>query len=462
MPPPIPSQPEDFEEHRLLQRFQMVTVPAFAGSLDSSFWPYLVPRFSQSDPVIRHATIALAALHEEQQVNGAIIKAVNQNPLYLRSLQHYSHALALLNSRLMENNGSNSEPSLIACVLFISYEILQGDVRAALVHLDGGLSVVLDYHSSIGEASGVAVKMLVSYELQSYILDQNRAVRLDGASQRLAAFANLEQARTELEALLREAQLFLRTEKPAPDDIYSLSTLTDRGNEIYASIDQWTGKLQILQTGRQAGVVDNEEALAFLPLRAQALTTQAALLSHTLTPAELFTSQFEPQMDSAMELIETYVASQPVSSQGQRFTLYPAIIQPLFYAARLSTNAPLRRRAITLLESAGVEGFWDGALMASIASKTLEIEERCLLAFRRAEASAAVAAVRCRDVEVSLDPEGRNLLLQCRLALPGGAGTGASPLGEEQEQFFRESVDLELGRIGIGKLPASEGWMVWP
>jgi hypothetical protein len=56
----------------------------------------------------------------------------------------------------------------------------------------------------------------------------------------------------------------------------------------------------------------------------------------------------------------------------------PGILQSLFFTAIKYRHSARRRRAVELLRRTGLEGPWDGKLLAAVASRAVDIEEENL------------------------------------------------------------------------------------
>ena len=116
---------------------------------------------SHVEPAIKHAMVALGALHEQRET---IIKLVpsmlddvtgNQEldrvcctSAYSQShddqfgLSQYGKALSLLSKRM--GSDSSVEVVLLAVILFVCVEFLRGDCQPAVAHFNSGMNIVLE------------------------------------------------------------------------------------------------------------------------------------------------------------------------------------------------------------------------------------------------------------------------------------------------------------------------------
>ena len=125
-------------EQRALRWFHARTVPDLLGYFEPDFWRCRVLKLSQLQSPIRHAVIALGALHERCCTNKVGVDDWEQAKK-LFPLQHNQSAIQLLRTQILNHGDESMETAMICCVLFICFEILQGNHAAAKNHLDNGL-----------------------------------------------------------------------------------------------------------------------------------------------------------------------------------------------------------------------------------------------------------------------------------------------------------------------------------
>jgi hypothetical protein len=107
----------------------------------------------------------------------------------------------------------------------------------------------------------------------------------------------------------------------------------------------------------------------------------SALLTNLFCPFEagwaLESVKFESIITSAEELLASKNMEMQSSCGRQEVKFVPqlGIIPPLYLAAVKYRNSTWRRRAISCLRRAGLEGPWNGAMSAALAERCMEIEE---------------------------------------------------------------------------------------
>lgn len=104
--------------------FRQTTTSQLSGFCSDDFWDKLILQASHHEPVIRHAVIALGAMHERFLTRNGLITASDPY-LYLNefALQQYSLAIKRLLEPLHLQEKLAVDVCLIACVLFACFEV---------------------------------------------------------------------------------------------------------------------------------------------------------------------------------------------------------------------------------------------------------------------------------------------------------------------------------------------------
>ena len=112
-------------ESRSFCFFRDRTVPQLAGYFASDFWDCLLPLSTHYQPAIRHAVVALAALHERFENNDNSILSSNYDIAQGGfALQQYNRAIGCLIKPVKDGGDQRSNVALIACILFACFEVL--------------------------------------------------------------------------------------------------------------------------------------------------------------------------------------------------------------------------------------------------------------------------------------------------------------------------------------------------
>ncbi|KFY38840.1 hypothetical protein V494_04180 [Pseudogymnoascus sp. VKM F-4513 (FW-928)] len=143
--------PQDSQEQHNFSFFKQYTATEFAGYFDNDLWTRLILQMSRTQPAVRHAIVALGALHENLHAhNNAQAPATT-----IYSLRHYNKAVLHLQRQLSSSQQSIGV-TLICCILFICFETLQRDYVTALTQLKKGLNILCNwkyFHAETGATS---------------------------------------------------------------------------------------------------------------------------------------------------------------------------------------------------------------------------------------------------------------------------------------------------------------------
>jgi len=140
--------PGSAEEKRGFDFFLQNTAAELSGYYDSSFWEILILAASAQKPSLRHAVIALGALHEDFS-RGRLVpsspSAADQNPQF--ALNQYAKAIRALR-RSISTGKEEPLTALMSCLLFVCFDSLRGWFESAMVHLQSGLMILRDLRMS--------------------------------------------------------------------------------------------------------------------------------------------------------------------------------------------------------------------------------------------------------------------------------------------------------------------------
>lgn len=103
-------------ERRSFHFFCRRTIVILSGIFDPTFWTQLVLQATHHEPAIRHAVIALGALHESSE-------ATSPEKPGIFAMQQYGKAIKCLIKPTQERRRQPADVTLITCVLFVSFEV---------------------------------------------------------------------------------------------------------------------------------------------------------------------------------------------------------------------------------------------------------------------------------------------------------------------------------------------------
>jgi hypothetical protein len=127
-------------ENRSFHYFQHCTLPNWTEFFDSELWSQKIMQLSHVEPAIKHGVLALSTLHELFQETTVMMGTKSNDFAFVQYMQAVRHSNDLLTAH--QEGRVNVEKVLIACIIFVCYENLAGNYRAANMHLQNGLRIV--------------------------------------------------------------------------------------------------------------------------------------------------------------------------------------------------------------------------------------------------------------------------------------------------------------------------------
>lgn len=135
-------------ESRLLDFYNQWSAEVMTPWHGGNFYRCHVPRVAQSEPAIRHAMLAMAAIHEQIAF---MRDAIPNDPRLERSacqaretfaLVQYNKSISKL-SKVLSEKGENSELiALVNCLLFVVIDFMSGNKETAMIHLHSGVEIL--------------------------------------------------------------------------------------------------------------------------------------------------------------------------------------------------------------------------------------------------------------------------------------------------------------------------------
>ncbi|KAH9214337.1 hypothetical protein DL95DRAFT_389555 [Leptodontidium sp. 2 PMI_412] len=370
---PAPSRPlnptEDPMEQRLLYFFSTYTAPSLSGFFSTDFWERRVVENSHGEPSIRHAVIAIAAMHQEFIERRRQDGMDDTSSLQTFAFRQYTKAISSLH-HLMTTRMPPLDLTLTSCILFASIDCLLGNHASAIIHLKAGLRILADIKSH--KTQRVA---------QAEEWEREFAPPLLALGVQTATFINpsLQKERTSLWAALKRAGNL-----PIPTTFYSLDTarhaidtisatvMADRtsieikpsllehkppdplvqGRLHSAALDAWTQAMDKFTATFATG----ESPTSKTRCGASLLKVHSLVVSIVIGKPE----EAEAKFDHLITLCDLLESARMNSSGELTFSTDQRVIAPLFFTALRAPNPSTKRRAIELLSRAPArEGMWD-------------------------------------------------------------------------------------------------------
>ncbi|KAG4428674.1 hypothetical protein IFR05_015839 [Cadophora sp. M221] len=391
------------EEKRGFDFFLRNTAAELSGYYDSSFWGKLVLAASAQNSSLRHAVIALGALHEDfsrKRLGPSTSPVEDQKAQF--ALAQYAKAIAALRVSL---SGGNEEPltALMSCILFVCFDSLRGWFESAMVHLESGLRILQDMKSSGRDRviEDSIAPLLTRLSMQSIIYVETRGAEDKAAfARKLMAVTGKDIVIPEEFECLEEARNALNS---AADGLFGVFYLWDEDlpvvlqpTESLAMLDKYTSQLSHWNTAYKKFMKSKSSHLTSREVQGAALLkihhTTARIISslhadtgdmleiskivHTRTFMKSL-NDFEIVVNLSRPLI---AAAEQDAENGKPPCIFSSdmgLIGPLYYVCINCPDLALRGKAMELLvRCPRREGMWNSVLVAKMIRQYWELEER--------------------------------------------------------------------------------------
>lgn len=401
----IPANPWDLtdRERHYLDFFRTHTAVQCAGYFHDDFWCRLVPQASEVDPAIRHAAIALGALHRNFE-SMAFGKTLRDDAF---PLQQCNKAIALLRHQLASGH-RRMESTLVTCILLISFAFLQGDAITATSHYHVGVRLLREWQQSglMGSNSTYLTLVKLFARMELYLstfasLDDDddvfAAVTGDEEPVRMSLGSidipphmdSLDQASSLLFSLIRHA---MQNEQRRLCRSVQARQLGDEVRaEVASKLEQWNRALNIFLE-HHALSLSAKETRTVIVLELWSETAYIMNAAHDRA-SEMQFDAFEQRFRRVVRLAEALLEPGCLRGGDARststaaaaaagiptFSVETGVIPPLFYCSYKCRHWSIRREALALLRRwQRQEGIWQTRGAAVILDRLIAIESEGL------------------------------------------------------------------------------------
>lgn len=361
----------------------------FPGDFTDNKFNSLLVQALTTEPMIRHAVLAVGSAQRMALVNGLESKDV------CFALQHYGQALSYLKTEL------GGKPNLVgkntlamACMLLACFEYIRRQYDAAMFHLQGALGMLkadfsrpIDGQQPANTAEYIEEPLVDVFEcldlMNSFFTSTcpilpSRSHKAQGQeSTEHIEFRNLSEARSALRdwtadliKLRVEIDTKLHTSTPAPS-IDLLTTLQSRQLKLQTFSTEWTKAFSTYTSDNPicsgSGAADK--------LRIRVLVSQIMLDTLLSSGHEIIYDAHLSSFTRVIDLGEHYIRTQPHNTTN-RVSLEMGIIAPFLFVGSKCRDPALRRRAAAVLSASGHrEGPWEARQAALWVRKIIALEE---------------------------------------------------------------------------------------
>ncbi|KAF4225508.1 hypothetical protein CNMCM6457_008135 [Aspergillus fumigatiaffinis] len=385
-------RPGTREERQHIEFFCTRTSRALSGFFDSDLWQYFLPQLSHSEAGIRHAVIALGALH--QHLHRVLSKGkcdpgrkiAPQNEHFI--IQQYNLAIRHLVAQLSSSTHQVPHLTLISCCLFVSLEILSGQLSKALDHIEAGLKILQRWENQTdGKLQSEGITRELAYILIRWNTQLSKHGRkmiplnlsqLDTAESRekQGSWSEISEARDSLVILSNRTMSFVEavgSDRKTGGSPWQVS----RQQALLQGLAAWLSAFESLmkRCGRRLKKTDPRGPVL---LRIHHRTNQI-LVTVALSRDELIYDQLDDDFRAILAYVEELTELNALLDKDavlSVFSLETGLISSLGYTASKCRNPVLRRKAISLLyRCPQKEGLWSMQQYAILARIIVQIEE---------------------------------------------------------------------------------------
>ncbi|KAJ9149757.1 C6 zinc finger domain protein [Pleurostoma richardsiae] len=396
------------EEKECFDWFTRLTTVKLPGSFTSGFWTTLLLQASLSEQAILHAILALSSVHR-----GGVLTNGNQRHgadtrrrRELFTLQHYGEAIKHLQPHFSASGTAAVRVALVACVVFVSVDLLRGHFRTAQTHLQSGLALLEELHKPGMSADDPVVlnlrhestddwitEALIRLHVQAVLWQPIRkcpsfVLQYDEPRLQVSMFSSLKEAWDEMDRLLIE--VFRLTEQAREQKVHGgslphIPDMFEQQRQVQVGLVRWLDVYtRSRETLRNRKSIEEEKAYRLLCIYHSMVTIMAdvCLYPDDEMVFDLHTSAF---VHLITQLVDLWALSAPGhvprARSGRVVDMSRSIVDmgwipPLYYVAIRCRVHRIRLLAIRLLGcTSHQEGFWDATIAARVARKVMEVEE---------------------------------------------------------------------------------------
>lgn len=384
------------------------------GSFDSEFWSKLILQASINELAVRHAVLAVSFFHRRGSLNLLDTRLEEENIGQVEQvpLRYFARSIRNLQHHLSANTQASLRIVLITCIIFTTLDLLRSHFETAQIHVRNGLYLVRKLRSfsneddglnSTGMSNSTDIWIAEAYtRLHGQIEVHNLINRVSceslhqdpGSIPSIQNLHSVKEAWNHLDGIMEhifhlnnralESETECNALRPPPP------SLRTGQQQIQTALASWLNAFGLLRSSllvqhSKAEWEDKGSRLLFLHHQMLTIMTGVCLSPRNEVIFDAHTDSFLRLINYAVELWNyTLITNlpRPKILPGQFMNMSNSItdkgwITALYYTAIKCRVHRIRLQAIRFLEaSRHREGFWDSSIMAVVARKVMELEER--------------------------------------------------------------------------------------
>ncbi|KAI1483240.1 hypothetical protein F4774DRAFT_214851 [Daldinia eschscholtzii] len=369
---------DNVDERRALQFFSQAAGPSLSGPMDPYFWTHLVMQFSNFEPAVRHAVVAISSLYEHMQTRSKYQQLVDNR----FALSHY-------NSAIRELKTMNNEPLvLLVCILFICIEFLQDNRNGAIQHCKHGVYILKNAEAAFPwtkEYLSPIFRRLTIFPF-FFALDETGFPKFINLEDRVPdSFASFDEAIYCIDGILLRTIRLVRS-----GDSYRLGNLRRcpvapdllvEQKETRVLLENWNNRFSYLQS-RSSTPAMSEETLCNITLRyGVARIWVETTFEYDETVYDRYLDRFRYMVGTAAKLHSSKALRRGTLQGSPKFIFEMGFIPLLYYIVMKCRCLDTRLEALSLMKKLGAakENLWEVSTMHAVARRMIEIEHDFLL-----------------------------------------------------------------------------------
>ena len=378
------------QEKRGFNYFLSRTAPELSGYYNTTFWKELILKAGSTEPVLRHAVIAIGALHEDF-ANKSSPSTPNFNGSAASfATNQYTRAIGRLRMDLASGEQAPLT-ALMSCVLFVCFDSLRGHFESAMVHLKSGLRILkdmrmetVDIKSMIRDSIAPLFLRLCS-QANLYIDTMNQADRREFAELMSLVlpepsipetFQTIEGAKRNMDRIAGGVfRMFYLHDGEVSLSLQPTETFGLHGKYRRLLAD-WNASFEKFMQAKSQGLATMElRGAALLKIHHLILKTMLGVGLNALDDPrrldeimsspplfEIFVEDFKAVVNLSRSLIQASEQDLKNGSPPLTFSTDLGLVGPLFYVCVKSSEPALQDAAMALLKRIPRrEGMWDSA-----------------------------------------------------------------------------------------------------
>lgn len=402
------------EDKECFDWFERRASPKLRGSFDSEFWSKLILQASINELAVRHAVLAVSFVHRRGSLNILDTRLEEENIGQVEQvpLRYFARSINNLQHHLSANTQASLRIVLITCIVFTTLDLLRSHFETARIHVRNGVYLVRKLRSFSNEDDRLH-STRTSESTDNWIAEaflrlhgqvevhnlMNRVsceslLRHPGPIPSIQNLRSVKEAWNHLDKLLEyilhlnnralECETACQALRPPPP-----SLRTDQ-QHIQIALVSWSKAYGFLRSSPimqhyKANWENKGSRLLLLHHQMLTIMIDVCLSPRNEVIFDAHTESFLRLINDAVDLWNYSLSTNPPRPNilpGQYLNMSHSItdkgwITALYYTAIKCRVHRIRLQAVLFLEtSRHREGFWDSSIMAVVARKVMEIEER--------------------------------------------------------------------------------------